>query len=74
MERKFKLVRAEIKPSGTGRKQESKRQKTLQRELEWCMSPKARKQSKGKARLNAYEKSAERRCKAKRRETRNIYS
>jgi len=36
-------------------KQESKRQKTLQRELEWVrMSPKAR-QSKGKARLNAYE-------------------
>ncbi len=37
-------------------KTESKRQKTLQRELEWIrMSPKAR-QSKGKARLNAYEK------------------
>ncbi|HNR20743.1 MAG TPA: energy-dependent translational throttle protein EttA [Bacteroidia bacterium] len=36
-------------------KSESKRQKTLQRELEWVrMSPKAR-QSKGKARLNAYE-------------------
>lgn len=36
-------------------KQESKRQKTLQRELEWVrMSPKAR-QSKGKARLTAYE-------------------
>jgi sulfate-transporting ATPase len=35
---------------------ESKRQKTLQRELEWIrMSPKAR-QSKGKARVNAYEK------------------
>ncbi|EON75851.1 ABC transporter ATP-binding protein [Lunatimonas lonarensis] len=37
-------------------KTESKRQKTLERELEWIrMSPKA-KQSKGKARLNAYEK------------------
>ncbi|GIV43613.1 MAG: energy-dependent translational throttle protein EttA [Bacteroidia bacterium] len=37
-------------------KAESKRQKTLQRELEWIrMSPKA-KQAKGKARLNAYEK------------------
>jgi len=37
-------------------KQESKRQKTLQRELEWVrMSPKAR-QAKGKARLNAYDK------------------
>lgn len=37
-------------------KTESKRQKTLQRELDWIrMSPKAR-QSKGKARLNAYEK------------------
>jgi len=36
-------------------KSESKRQKTLQRELEWIrMSPRAR-QSKGKARLNAYE-------------------
>jgi ATPase subunit of ABC transporter with duplicated ATPase domains len=35
---------------------ESKRQKTLQRELEWIrMSPKAR-QSKGKARVSAYEK------------------
>ena len=37
-------------------KQESKRQKTLLRELEWVnMSPKAR-QAKGKARLGAYEK------------------
>ncbi|MEX2511976.1 MAG: energy-dependent translational throttle protein EttA [Cyclobacteriaceae bacterium] len=37
-------------------KTESKRQKTLERELEWIrMSPKA-KQSKGKARLSAYEK------------------
>ena len=36
-------------------KTESKRQKTLQHELEWIrMSPRAR-QSKGKARLNAYE-------------------
>jgi len=37
-------------------KTESKRRKTLERELEWVrMSPKAR-QAKGKARLNAYEK------------------
>ena len=37
-------------------KSESRRQKTLQRELDWIrMSPKAR-QAKGKARLNAYEK------------------
>ena len=37
-------------------KTESKRQKTLERELEWIrMSPKAR-QSKGKARLSAYDK------------------
>jgi sulfate-transporting ATPase len=37
---------------------EDKRRKTLERELEWVrMSPKAR-QSKGKARLNAYEKMA----------------
>lgn len=36
-------------------KQESKRKKTLQRELEWVrMSPKAR-QAKGKARLSSYE-------------------
>ena len=37
-------------------KSESKRQRTLQRELEWIhMSPKAR-QSKGQARVTAYEK------------------
>ncbi len=37
-------------------KTESKRQKTLQRELEWIhMSPRAR-QAKGKARISAYEK------------------
>ena len=37
-------------------KTESKRQKTLQRELEWVrMAPKAR-QAKGKARLNSYDK------------------
>ena len=37
-------------------KAESKRQKTLERELDWIrMSPKAR-QTKGKARVNAYEK------------------
>ena len=39
-------------------KSESKRRKTLERELEWIrMAPKAR-QTKGKARLNAYEKLA----------------
>ncbi len=39
-------------------KQESKRRKTLKRELEWIrMAPKAR-QTKGKARLNAYDKLA----------------
>ncbi len=39
-------------------KQEDKRRKTLERELEWVrMSPKAR-QSKGKARLSAYDKMA----------------
>ena len=39
-------------------KTESKRRKTLKRELEWIrMAPKAR-QSKGKARLNAYDKLA----------------
>ena len=40
----------------TEEKTESKRQRTLQRELEWIrMSPKAR-QSKGKARVTAYER------------------
>jgi sulfate-transporting ATPase len=39
-------------------KAESKRRKTLQRELDWIrMAPKAR-QAKGKARLNAYDKMA----------------
>ena len=39
-------------------KQESARQRTLQRELEWLrMSPRAR-QAKGKARINAYEQLA----------------
>jgi sulfate-transporting ATPase len=46
-------------------KTESKRRKTLQRELEWIrMAPKA-KQAKGKARLNAYEKLADEESKAK---------
>ena len=40
----------------TEAKQEAKRQRTLQRELDWIrMSPRAR-QAKGKARLNAYER------------------
>ena len=37
-------------------KQESKRQKALKRELEWSRMNQKAKQSKGKARLNAYEK------------------
>ncbi len=42
----------------TEEKQESKRQKTLERELEWIrMAPKAR-QAKSKARITAYEKMA----------------
>ena len=42
-----------------GKDRKRARQKTLQRELEWIrMSPKAR-QAKGKARINAYESSAE---------------
>ncbi|MEZ4980143.1 MAG: energy-dependent translational throttle protein EttA [Saprospiraceae bacterium] len=46
-------------------KSESKRRKTLERELEWIkMSPKA-KQSKGKARLNAYDKLASEETKEK---------
>lgn len=46
-------------------KVESKRRKTLERELEWIrMAPKA-KQAKGKARLNAYDKLANEETKAK---------
>ena len=46
-------------------KSASKRRKTLERELEWIrMAPKA-KQSKGKARLNAYDKLASEETKAK---------
>ncbi len=46
-------------------KAESKRRKTLQRELDWIrMAPKA-KQAKGKARLNAYEKLADQETKAR---------
>lgn len=46
-------------------KQESKRRKTLERELEWIrMAPKA-KQAKGKARLNAYEQMAGEESKAR---------
>jgi len=53
-------------------KSESKRQKTLERELEWIrMSPKAR-QSKGQARVNAYEKLLNQEAEA-RREDLEIY-
>ncbi len=46
-------------------KTESKRRKTLERELDWIrMAPKAR-QAKGKARLNAYEKLAQEEIKEK---------
>ncbi len=53
-------------------KSESKRQKTLERELEWIrMSPKAR-QSKGQARINAYEQLLSQESEA-RREDLEIY-
>ena len=53
-------------------KSESKRQKTLERELEWIrMSPKAR-QLKGQARVNAYEKLLNQEAEA-RREDLEIY-
>ena len=49
-------------------KSESKRQKTLERELEWIrMSPKAR-QSKGQARVSAYEKLLSQEMEARREE------
>ena len=49
-------------------KSESKRQKTLERELEWIrMSPKAR-QSKGQARVSAYEKLLSQETEARREE------
>jgi len=53
-------------------KADTKRQKTLERELEWIhMSPKAR-QSKGKARITAYEKLLDRESE-QRRENLEIY-
>ena len=53
-------------------KQETRRQQTLQRELEWIrMSPRAR-QAKGKARLNAYEQLLQEEI-AKKIETAEIY-
>jgi len=63
-QKKDRLVREE--------KSESKRQRTLERELEWIhMSPKAR-QAKGKARLTAYEKLLSQEYE-KRRENLEIY-
>ena len=46
-------------------KTESKRQRILKQELEWVRSSQKAKQSKGKARLNAYEKLASQEAKAK---------
>ena len=56
MERElFFMARTEEKPITAGRKTESERQRTLQRELEWIrMSPKGR-HAKAKARINPYE-------------------
>jgi len=60
------------KRAGLEEKSESKRQKTLERELEWIrMSPKAR-QSKGQARISAYEKLLAQEAEA-RREDLEIY-
>ena len=65
LEQKQERVRVE-------EKSESKRQKTLERELEWIrMSPKAR-QSKGQARVSAYEKLLNQEAEA-RREDLEIY-
>ena len=61
LEQKQERVRVE-------EKSESKRQKTLERELEWIrMSPKAR-QSKGQARVSAYEKLLNKEAEARREE------
>ncbi len=61
LEQKQERVRVE-------EKSESKRQKTLERELEWIrMSPKAR-QSKGQARITAYEKLLGQEAEARREE------
>lgn len=58
LEQKAKRMQQEEKSA-------SKRRKTLERELEWIrMAPKAR-QTKGKARLNAYDKLADEEVKAK---------
>jgi sulfate-transporting ATPase len=61
LEQKQERVRVE-------EKSESKRQKTLERELEWIrMSPRAR-QSKGQARVSAYEKLLNKEAEARREE------
>ncbi len=55
-------------------KTESKRQRTLQRELDWIrMSPRAR-QAKGKARLNAYEELLAEETRAEDRPGRDLHS
>ena len=54
-------------------KSESRRQKTLERELEWIrMSPKAR-QAKGQARLTAYERLLSQETEARREELGDLY-
>ena len=49
-------------------KKESKRQKTLQRELEWINMSQKAKQSKGQARVNAYEKLLSQETEARRKD------
>src|SRR6188474_517521 len=52
----------------TEEKQESKRQKTLQRELEWVRMGQKARQSKGQARVSAYEKLLNKEAEARREE------
>lgn len=54
-------------------KAESKRQKALQRELEFVKSSQKARQAKGKARLNNYEKMIEQEGKEKRNETNELF-
>ena len=68
------LEQKQAAPRAARRRPRSKRQRTLQRELDWIrMSPRAR-QAKGKARLNAYEQLLAEDTRAEDRRGRNLHS
>ena len=67
------LVGTKNKKISSGRKTESKRKRTLERELEWVrMSPKGRR-TKSKSRLSNYEKLLSEEGKEKRRKLSYIF-